>query len=134
VAYQQYKDLFASERFGRLANRGARTQRLLWASTSTKDPQYSDVKYVDALIGPDMINTMPRETLEAYRDHGRPAARLEQDVDRANQVLADLSDLGIHPDDVMLKLEQEGIEKFNHRYDKLFETLRKRGARQPRTS
>lgn len=129
VAYERYKDLFGSWRFRRLADRGARTQRLLWASTSTKDPSYSDVMYVDALIGPDTINTMPLETLEAYRDHGNPAPRLEQGTAQANQLLADLSDLGIDLDEVMLKLEDDGIRKFEEAYDKLLDALRKKGAR-----
>lgn len=129
MAYARYKDLFGSQRFRRLAEKGARPQRLLWASTSTKQPEYSDVKYVDALIGPDTINTVPRKTLDAYRDHGNPALRLERDVERANDLLAHLSDLGIDLNQVMLQLEEEGIDKFNRPYDKLFDTLRKKGAK-----
>ncbi len=129
VAYQRYKDLFGSRRFSELATRGARTQRLLWASTSTKNPAYSDVKYVDSLIGADTVNTVPRETLDAYRDHGEPADRLELGVAQANQLLADLDELGIDLERVMLTLEDQGIEKFNQPYDKLIETLRKKGAK-----
>ena len=81
MAYQIYKEIFGSDRFEKLADQGARAQRLLWASTGTKNPDYSDVKYVEALIGPDTVNTAPMETLDAYRDHGDPKARLEQDVD-----------------------------------------------------
>src|SRR5690606_18859346 len=80
-AYQIYKEIFGSDRFARLAEKGARAQRVLWASTSTKNPDYSDVRYVEALIGPETVNTMPPDTLDAYRDHGKPKARLESHVD-----------------------------------------------------
>jgi transaldolase len=85
IAYQIYKEIFASDRFRKLAAQGARVQRLLWASTGTKNPDYSDVKYIEALIGPDTVNTAPVGTLDAYRDHGEPKARLEQDVKRTVQ-------------------------------------------------
>ena len=81
------EDIFGSARFKKLADNGARVQRLLWASTGTKNPDYSDVKYIDSLIGPDTVNTVPVETLDAYRDHGDPNARLEQDVERAGWVI-----------------------------------------------
>ena len=95
MAYQIYKEIFASDRFRKLAAKGARVQRLLWASTSTKNPDYSDVKYVEALIGPDTVNTAPLETLDAYRDHGEPKARLEHDVKEAHWLLERLPELGI---------------------------------------
>ena len=95
MAYQMYKETFGSARFKKLADKGARSQRLLWASTGTKNPDYSDVKYVESLIGPDTVNTVPVETLDAYRDHGDPQARLEQDVERAGWVLEQLPQLGI---------------------------------------
>ena len=123
MAYQIYKDIFGSARFRKLADKGARTQRLLWASTGTKNPDYSDVKYVDSLIGPDTVNTVPVETLDAYRDHGDPKARLEQDVERAGWVLERLSELGINIDKLTQQLEDEGVEKFNKPFDKLIETL-----------
>ena len=95
MAYQIYKEIFAGDRFTKLAAKGARVQRLLWASTSTKNPDYSDVKYVEALIGPDTVNTAPLETLDAYRDHGEPKARLEHDVKEAHWLLERLPELGI---------------------------------------
>ena len=123
MAYQIYKEIFGSDRFRRLAARGARAQRLLWASTSTKNPDYSDVKYVEALIGPDTVDTAPLETLSAYRDHGEPEARLEQGVEEARRVLERLPELGIDIDKVTRQLEDEGVGKFNKPFDKLMEAL-----------
>jgi len=128
-AYQIYKEIFGSDRFRKLAAQGARVQRLLWASTSAKNPDYSDVKYIEALIGPDTINTAPLETLDAYRDHGEPQARLEQDVEEARRVLEQLLELGISIDNVARQLEDEGVEKFNKPFDKLMETLAQRSPR-----
>jgi transaldolase/glucose-6-phosphate isomerase len=119
VAYAMYKKIFASERFASLAAKGARTQRLLWASTSTKNPKYSDVKYVEPLIGPETINTMPLETLNAYRDHGNPSPRLEEHAEEATRMLERLSRLGIDLDKVAQQLEDEGVEKFVKPYDSL---------------
>lgn len=127
VAYQMYKEIFGSVRFKKLAENGVRPQRLLWASTSTKNPSYSDIKYVEPLIGSETINTMPMETIEAYLDHGNPALRLEEDVAQANHLLARLSDVGIKLDDISAQLEDEGIEKFNKPYDRLIERLKKKG-------
>ena len=127
-AYQIYKSIFLNERFQKLADQGALPQRLLWASTSTKNPEYSDVKYVEALIGPDTVNTLPQETIKAYRDHGSPAARLEEDLDSAGDVLERLNTLGIDIDNITQQLEDEGIEKFNKPYDSLMETLKKKRA------
>jgi transaldolase len=123
MAYQIYKEMFWSGRFKELAVQGARVQRLLWASTSTKNPDESDVKYVEALIGPDTINTTTLATLDAYRDHGDPNARLEQDVEEARLVLERLSELGISLDQVTQQLEDDGVEKFNKPFDKLLQTL-----------
>jgi transaldolase len=123
TAYQIYKEIFGRDRFRKLAARGARAQRLLWASTSTKNPDYSDVKYVEALIGPDTVDTAPPETLDAYRDHGEPEARLEQGVEEARRVLERLPELGIDIDKVTRQLEDEGVEKFNKPFDKLMEAL-----------
>ena len=125
AAYQIYKATFAGERFRKLAQHGARVQRLLWASTSTKNPQYIDVKYVDELIGPDTINTVPLNTLGAYRDHGDPQVRIEQGVDQAYWVLQQLPELGINIDQVTQQLEDEGGEKFAEPFDKLMDTLGK---------
>jgi transaldolase/glucose-6-phosphate isomerase len=128
LAYRIYKEIFGSERFRRLADKGAHTQRLLWASTSTKNPEYSDIKYVEALIGPDTVNTAPMETLNAYRDHGQPAARLADDLDKYEGVLRELGELGIDITVVAQRLEDEGIGKFNAPFDRLMESLKKHSA------
>jgi transaldolase len=123
LAYQGWKELFGSSRFRDLARRGARPQRLLWASTGTKNPDYSDVKYVEALIGPDTVNTIPPETLAAYRDHGQPAARLERDLPEARAVFEGLAELGILVSDVTQQLEDAGVEQFNVPFDHLMQAL-----------
>lgn len=123
VAYQMYMEIFGSDKFLKLTEKGACLQRLLWASTSTKNPSYSDVKYVEPLIGPETINTMPMETLEAYADHGDPAPRLEEGAAEADHLLARLSDVGISMDDIASQLEAEGIEKFIKPYDSLIKKL-----------
>ena len=123
MAYSIYKRIFGSERFQSLAAKGANPQRVLWASTGTKNPDYSDVKYVEALIGPDTINTLPPETLDAYRDHGNPAPRLEEGLDQAAGILQRLPELGLDLNQVTQQLEDEGIEKFNNPYDSLMRTL-----------
>jgi transaldolase len=123
VARQIYREIFLSERFQKLVNQGARSQRLLWASTSTKNPAYPDLKYVEPLIGPETINTLPLETLGAYRDHGEPEARLDQDGEQARGALQQLPELGINIDQVTQQLEDEGVEKFNRAFDKLINAL-----------
>ena len=128
-AYQIFKEIVSSERFRNLEEMGARPQRLLWASTSTKNPEYPDVKYVEPLIGPGTINTAPIETIDAYRDHGDPAPRIEDDVEGAAAVLRELAEVGINIDEVTQRLEDEGIEKFNEPFDKLLDTLEKAKAR-----
>jgi transaldolase len=128
MAYQIYKELFGSDRFKKLAAQGARTQRLLWASTSTKNPKYSDVKYVEALIGPETVDTAPMETIDAYRDHGNPKLRLEENVDEARWVLSELPNAGIDIDEITQKLEDEGVDKFNQPFDKLMKTLAQRSS------
>ena len=125
MAYQIYKEIVCSDRFKELAAQGARAQRVLWASTSTKNPDYSDVKYVEALIGPDTVNTAPLETLDAYRNHGDPKARLEQDVEEARLVLERLPQLGINIDHVTRQLEDDGVAKFNKPFDQLMDSLAK---------
>ena len=129
MAYQIYKEIFGGDRFKKLAAQGACVQRLLWASTSTKNPDYSDVKYVEALIGPDTVNTAPMETLDAYRDHGEPKPRLEQDAKEASRVLEQLPELGISIDQATRQLEDEGVDKFIKPFDKLMETLAQRSPR-----
>jgi len=128
MAYQIYKEIFGNNRFKKLADKGTRVQRLLWASTGTKNPDYSDVKYVESLIGPDTVNTVPLETINAYRDHGDPKSRLEQDVKEANWVMAQLPELGVGIDKVTGQLEDEGVRKFDEPFDKLMETLIKKSS------
>ncbi|MDA0674083.1 MAG: transaldolase [Cyanobacteria bacterium] len=123
VAYQEYKQIIESDRWQALAAKGARVQRLLWASTSTKNPDYSDVMYVDELIGPDTVNTLPPNTIEACADHCDVANRIETDVEAAQQLLAALPDLGIDLDQVMDELLDEGIDKFIQPFDKLMDSL-----------
>jgi transaldolase len=125
VAYQIYKEIFGSDRFRKLADKGAHTQRLLWASTSTKNPEYSDVKYIESLIGRDTVDTAPVETLDDYRDHGEPKDRIEQEVVKARWMLDRLPELGISIEKVTQQLEDEGVEKFSKSFDKLMETLEK---------
>ena len=126
AAYQRWKELFNADRFKALASAGAQSQRLLWASTSTKNPADSDVKYVEALIGPHTVNTVPPETLDAYLEHGKPEPRLEQGVDAAQALLAALPGWGVDMAQVEQRLEDEGIEKFVQPFAKLMEALAKR--------
>jgi transaldolase len=123
MAYQIYQEIFKSDRFRQLAAQGASPQRVLWASTSTKNPEYPDVKYVEPLIGPQTINTLPVETIDAYRGHGDPALRLEEHLDEAADFLNRLAELKIDLDQVTQQLEDEGVEKFNQPYDSLLGTL-----------
>jgi len=122
-AYQMYKEIFGSDRFKKLRDKGARPQRLLWASTGTKNPDYSDVKYVEELIGPETVDTAPVETINAYRDHGNPKARLESNLETARAVLKSLPELGVDIDKVTDQLVTEGVDKFNTPFDKLMKTL-----------
>jgi transaldolase len=123
LAYQEFKETFGGPRFKALARAGARPQRLLWASTGTKNPAYSDVKYVEALIGAETVNTAPLETLAAYRDHGDPKPRLELGVREARRAMVQLNELGIRIDDVAQQLEDAGVEKFNLPFDQLMAAL-----------
>ena len=123
MAYQIYKELFFSERFNALREKGANPQRLLWASTGTKNKAYSDVKYIEALIGPDTVNTVPQDTLKAYRDHGQPAIRIEQDIADAASAMKDLEKVGISIDFVTKTLVDEGIEKFVKPFQSLMNVL-----------
>jgi len=128
AAYQIYQEIFASERFGKLKTQGARTQRLLWASTSTKNPAYRDLKYVEALIGPETIDTIPLETLAAYRDHGKPASRLRNGAVKASEMLRRLGEVGIDLDAATQQLEDEGIQKFVQAFDLLLNALKEKRA------
>ena len=122
-AYQIYLEMVESDRFKRLEKQGAQRQRVLWASTSTKDPSFSDVKYVENLIGKETINTLPMETIEAFRDHGKATETLTKGLDHSDKVLAKLQELGIEIDEITKNLENEGIEKFNKAYDKLLKSI-----------
>ena len=123
IAYQQYKDITRSDRWQALAVKGAKVQRLLWASTSTKNPEYSDVMYVDELIGADTVNTLPPNTIEACADHCDVASRIETDVKQAKQAIESLPEVGIDLDTVMAELLDEGIEKFVQPFDALMDSL-----------
>src|SRR3954454_9932484 len=123
LAYQTYKEAFSGERWQKLAEKGASAQRCLWASTSTKNPEYRDVLYVEELVGDDTVDTMPRETVENVLDHGKIRPSLEEDVDGARQVLKDLEEAGIDYDDVVETLEKEGVEKFAKSFRELFSDI-----------
>ncbi len=119
LTYQRYRELFSGERWQALAKRGAQTQRLLWASTGSKNPAYSDVLYVDELIGPDTVNTVPPATLDAFREHGRPRASLEDDLETAEDVLDSLARVGVSLDEVTDTLLKDGLQLFVDAFDKL---------------
>jgi transaldolase len=128
LAYQRYKELFSGARWEALEAKGARAQRCLWASTSTKNPAYRDVLYVEELIGPETVNTMPEETIEAFQDHGEVALTLEQDLDEAHDVFKRLAEAGVDYDDVVVTLEREGVDKFADSFRELLDGVRaKRG-------
>ena len=120
LAYQDYKRLFAGPRWEKLAAKGARPQRLLWASTGTKNKDYSDVLYVEELIGPNTVNTMPPATLEAFRDHGKLRDSLEEDIEGAKRTLAELENSGISLDAITAELVKDGVKLFADAADKLY--------------
>lgn len=122
-AYEIYKKVFSGPRWEKLAAQGAKPQRLLWASTSSKNPAFKDTKYVEALIGPDTVDTVPLETIVAFRDHGVAENTLEQDLDQATAVLDKLKAIGIDIDKVTQQLEDEGIDKFNKPFEKLLQAI-----------
>jgi transaldolase len=124
LAYQRYKELFSGEKWDFLVSKGATAQRPLWASTSTKNPDYRDVMYAEELIGPMTVNTMPEETIQAFQDHGKVALTLEQGIDEAEKVFADFAAAGIDYDDVTETLEREGVEKFADSFGELIEGIR----------
>ena len=129
LAYQQYKRTVASDRWQALAARGATPQRCLWASTSTKNPDYRDVMYVEELIGPETVNTMPDETIDAFQDHGVVEPRLERDIDDAHRLFEALAAAGVDYDDVSATLEREGVQKFDDSFKELLADVgRKREA------
>ena len=125
VAYQKYKEIFSSERWQALEAKGAKPQRLLWASTGTKNPAYSDVMYVDELIGPNTVNTLPPQTVEACADHCSPGSRIESDIEQAYEIIDLLKDpdVNIDLDQVMAELLENGIELFVKPFDSLIKSL-----------
>ncbi|MGH3133390.1 MAG: transaldolase [Gaiellaceae bacterium] len=123
LAYQHYLEVFSGARWDALAARGARPQRCLWASTSTKNPAYRDVLYVEELIGPDTVNTMPAETVAAFQDHGVVRETLTEGVDDARVLLEELAEAGVDYDDVVATLEREGVEKFSASFATLLDGI-----------
>ena len=128
LAYQRYKELFSGSRWDALGGKGATKQRCLWASTSTKNPDYRDVMYVEDLIGPETVDTMPEETIVAFQEHGEVALTLERDLDEAKRVFERVAEAGVDYDDVVVTLEQEGVQKFSDSFAELMDGVRaKRG-------
>ena len=128
LAYQSWKEVFSGERWEALEAKGAAKQWCLWASTSTKNPAYSDVLYVDDLIGADTVNTMPEETIVAFQDHGEVRLTLDEGIDEARQVFEDVEAAGVSVDDVTRVLEEEGVQKFSDSFAELLDGIRsKRG-------
>jgi transaldolase len=123
LAYQAFLRTFSGPRWDALVEAGAVVQRPLWASTSTKNPAYPDTLYVDQLIGPDTVNTLPDATIEAFADHGHTARTIDADVDQATAVWSALADVGVDMDDVAAKLERDGVASFQKSFDELLEAL-----------
>ncbi|HEV3034258.1 MAG TPA: transaldolase [Solirubrobacteraceae bacterium] len=126
LAYAHYLEAFSGPRWDYLAGKGATPQRVLWASTSTKNPAYRDTMYVEELLGPDTVNTMPEDTIKAYQDHGDPQPRLQSGLDEAKALLEELKQAGVDYDDVTDTLEREGVEKFSDSFDHLLASLREK--------
>jgi len=127
LAYQHYLEAFAGERWDFLAGKGANPQRCLWASTSTKNPAYRDVMYVEELIGPETVNTMPLETIEAFQDHGEIRGdTVVEGLDEATTLLGQLAEAGVDYDDVTDTLEAEGVQKFADSFDEIIESIREK--------
>lgn len=123
VVYQRFKDIFHGETFEKLQAAGAARQRLLWASTSTKNPAYPDTMYIDELIGPETVNTMPPKTIEAFRERGTVANRIEHDVKDAYTTLDNLAELQIDLDEITQKLQDDGVDAFSDAFDQLINTI-----------
>jgi transaldolase len=123
LAYAHYKEVFSGPRWEFLAGKGATPQRVLWASTSTKNPDYPDTLYIEELIGPETVNTMPEQTIKDYQDHGDPKPRLQSGVADARRLLHKLREAGIDYDDVTTTLERDGVQKFSESYAELLEAL-----------
>jgi transaldolase len=123
LAYQRFKEIFDGERFAALKQKGAQVQRCLWASTGTKNPKYSDVLYVDNLIGPETVNTVPPATYTAIRDHGRVALTLEENLDEARALIRQLGEVGIDLKGVTEKLQKDGLAAFVTSFDTLEQSI-----------
>lgn len=123
LTYQRYQEIFQSDRWRALEKKGARTQRLLWASTSTKNPKYRDVLYVEELIGPDTVNTVPMQTLEAFRDHGRSRLSLGEDLEEARDTMHVLEEVGISMQEVTDHLTRDGVRLFADAFNQLLNAL-----------
>lgn len=136
LAYQRYLNIFSVPQWDKLRAKGGQTQRVLWASTSTKNPAYPDILYVQEMIGPDTVNTIPPATFDAFRDHGQPRETLTEGVDEAKQVMQDLASVGISIDKVTDKLTEDGVELFEEAFDKLLAAVEKstQGATTPKIS
>jgi transaldolase len=124
LAYEVYQQVFKSPRFKELEASGARVQRCLWASTSTKNPDYPDVMYIDELVGPETVNTIPRQTLDAYAEHGNPALRITEGIEEARALMSQLEEVGIDMQKVTDELIDEGVKSFGDAFDKLLESIR----------
>jgi transaldolase/glucose-6-phosphate isomerase len=122
VAYRRFQEVFGGERFKKLAAKGGKLQRPLWASTGTKNPTYSDVMYITDLIGPDTVNTMPPQTIDAFRDHGVVRRTIDEDYEGAVRVLRDLEDAGISLNDITDQLQKDGVESFSKSFREINET------------
>ncbi|HEX9401298.1 MAG TPA: transaldolase [Anaeromyxobacter sp.] len=131
LAYQDWRALVATPRWQRVRAAGAMPQRLLWASTSTKDPRYRDVMYVEALIGPETVDTLPPATFDAFRDHGRVAATLEDGLDEARAAVTELASLGVSLDEVTAQLLEDGVRLFAEPFARLLATIDARRGAEP---
>ena len=122
-AYQKYESLFSGPRWQKLADKGAKTQRVLWASTGTKNPKYSDVLYIEELVGPDTVNTIPPATLDAFRDHGKVRRTLDQGVDEADAVMRKLEQSGISMKSITDQLVDDGVKSFSESVSELLSAV-----------
>jgi transaldolase/glucose-6-phosphate isomerase len=125
LTYQRYREIFSGNQWQALADKGAQTQRVLWASTSTKNPDYRDVVYIEELIGPQTVNTIPPPTAVAFRDHGKLRESLTEGVDEARETMEKLEQTGISMKEVTDRLLEEGVETFEVAFDKLLSTVEK---------
>jgi transaldolase len=129
LVYRRFREVFSGEEFAAQRRRGARVQRVLWGSTSTKNPDYSDLIYVDGLIGPDTVNTIPTETLEAFLDHGQARRTVDKDIEEAEQVMADLAKVGVDINAITEQLQVDGVKAFVDSYDQLLNALEEKRIR-----